>query len=112
MLRIDREALARNEAPYALSFFPSGEGERPAAVIILDDEAVQLASFKRAKRSSAFMIRLYEPTGKERKTVVRIPHLNLARPVRLQPFEVLTLLLDPDRGVLTEGDLMEQGTES
>ena len=107
MTAIDREALAHNERPFLLSFNPSGSGEPPAPGIVLSDDAVQLTAFKRAERGDAFVIRLFEPTGRARTTELSIPARGLKQSVSLQPFEVKTLLLHPGANMLVETGLME-----
>lgn len=91
--RVDREALAHNEAPYALSFSPSGQGTPPRPGLTLDDEVVQLTTFKAAEDGRGYIVRLFEPTGQGRGTMLRVPSLGIEHPVRLAPFEVKTLRL-------------------
>jgi len=104
---IDREALVHNEKPYALSFFPSGEGNRPSNLAELSDNIVQMTVFKKAERSQHFIIRLFEPTGVGRTTFLTIPCAKLKQEVYLQPFEIKTLKLDMENGNIEETDLME-----
>lgn len=108
MAAVDREALARNERPFLLSFNPSGTGERPVPGIILSDAAVQLTAFKPAEHGGGFVIRLFEPTGRARSTEVAIPARGVKQQLALQPFEVKTLLLYTDRRDLVEADLIER----
>jgi hypothetical protein len=70
---VDREALAKNEKPFALAFFPSGQGKRPLPFIELSDDAVQVAAMKKAEDGRGLIIRLFEPTGQKRKTVLSLP---------------------------------------
>jgi len=105
---IDREALARNERPYALSYWPSGRGERPSAGPSLSDRTVQLTTFKRAANSDDFIIRLFEPTGKRRTTTVTLPCAGVRTRVELRPFEIKTLRIAPQSGEVREVNLLEQ----
>lgn len=107
---IDREALARNEKPFALSFFPHGNGTRTQPGAILSDDVIQMAAFKQAEDGRGYIIRLFEPTGQARTTTLAIPALNLTADVALGAFEIKTLFLDPLASTLTEGDLMEGPT--
>ena len=50
---IDREALALNEKPFVLSFFPSGNGVLPENALTLSDTTVLLTAFKKAELSLA-----------------------------------------------------------
>jgi len=107
MARVDREALARNEVPFALSFFPAGPGDAPKPGPILAGEAVQLTAFKRAEKDDTLIIRLFEPTGQPRTAVLHLPFLGLKVDLRLGAFEIKTLQLDPATGQVTEVTLME-----
>lgn len=105
---VDREALAHNQKPFVLSFFPTGAGAAPALPMIeLGDEVVQLTAFKQAADGDGHILRLFEPTGTARQTVVKLPPLGMAFPVSLTPFEVKTFRLDVSAKTLTETDMME-----
>jgi len=68
--RIDREALVKNEKPFAMSFFPSGAGSRPKPFAELSDDVVQMSAAKPAEDGNGLIVRLYEPTGKPRTTTL------------------------------------------
>ncbi len=104
---VDREALVHNEKPFALSFFPQGEGAAPRPGLLLGDDVVQLTAFKRAEDGAGYIVRLFEPTGQPRSTSVSVPSLGLTVAVDLGGFEIKTLRLDPVAGTLTEAGLME-----
>ena len=108
MRRVDREALARNEKPMALSFYPSGEGAPPPPGIALADNTTLLTTCKRAEEGDGYILRLFEPTGEPRNTTLIVPALNMEKSVALRPFEIKSLLLDPTRRTLCEVDLLEQ----
>lgn len=108
LARIDRESLVWGEKPFVLSFFPSGAGQKPQPLMVLEDEAVQLTAFKRAENSGAYIIRLFEPTGAARKTTIAIPFLEMRQEVRFGAFEIKTLRLDVTGRTLTEVNLMEE----
>jgi len=107
LAHVDREALAHNEKPFALSFYPSGSGIKPEALAVLSDEAVQITVFKKAEESDDFIIRLFEPTGYDRSTIIRLPAVGLEQQVYLKKFEIKTLKLDIKGKTLTEVSLME-----
>ncbi len=106
--RVDREALVQNERPFALSFYPSGAGVPPNPGIVLSDDAVQLAAFKKAEDSEDYIIRLFEPTGAKRVTTVTLPHLGFEQQIALNPFEIKTLRLDAATKILREVNLLER----
>lgn len=95
MERIDREALAHNEKPMALSFFPSGKGETLLPFARLNDSAVQVTAIKQAEDGAGIILRLYEPTGQPRTMVLELPFFGVSTEIRLGGFEVQTLRFDP-----------------
>jgi len=105
---IDREALARSEAPFALSFFPHGGGTTPRPGPILSDDTVQVTAFKQAEDGVDWIIRLYEPSGLARSTELSVPSLGLKVSISLGAYEIKTLRLDSQSGAVTEVDLTEQ----
>ncbi|MCE5314131.1 MAG: glycoside hydrolase family 38 C-terminal domain-containing protein [Armatimonadota bacterium] len=107
MAGIDREALVMNEKPFALSFFPSGSGEKPQPLITLSDEAVLVTTVKKAENNDDLIIRLFEPTGKDCATTMSLPFIGLEREVKMSAFEIKTLRVDPKNRTVVETDLME-----
>ena len=108
MNRIAREALEHSEAPFALSYFPPGEGDVPAPGVLLSDKAVVMTACKAAEDGDDLILRLFEPTGRRRTTTVTVPAVDAATKITLGPFEVRTLRLERDRRRLVETDLLEQ----
>lgn len=109
-VRIEREAALHNERPYALSFFPSGDGELSGKLLELEDEAVQLSAFKQAEDGNGYILRLFEPTGQARSTAIAIPALGLREEIRLNGFEIATYRIDPKARTLLPVDLDENPT--
>ncbi|OGD22824.1 MAG: alpha-mannosidase [Candidatus Aminicenantes bacterium RBG_16_63_16] len=105
---VDREALVRNEKPFVLAFFPPGQGKRPLPFIELSDEAVQAAAVKRAEDGRGLIIRLFEPTGKKRKTSLSLPWAKARKTVTFSPFEIRTFRFRPGAGTFEEVDLLER----
>jgi alpha-mannosidase len=104
---IDREALVHNEKAVLLSFFPSGTGKKPMPSAILDDESIQIAAIKPAENGKGYILRLFEPTGYERKTTLHIPHCRISKKISFKGFEVKTFLLNPSAKKLSEIEMME-----
>jgi alpha-mannosidase len=104
---VDREALTKNEQPFALSFFPHGGGVPVKPGPVLTDDVVQLTAFKRAEDGDGYILRLYEPTGTARVTEVALPALGMSTLVRLEGFEVKTLRVDAAAASFVEVDLTE-----
>ncbi len=108
---VEREATVHNEQPYSLSFFPSGEGARSGAALKLEDDVIQLSAFKKEERGEGYIIRLYEPTGYARSTILSIPAFGLRREVRMNGFACMTFRLDPAADTLVETNLCEKDVE-
>lgn len=105
---IDREALVCNEKPYAMSFFPSGLGTAPKQLITLSDDVVQMTAAKLAEDGQDLIIRLFEPTGAERETVLSLPSSGLEQKIVMRPFEIKTLRVDLAKRTILETDLLER----
>ncbi len=105
---IDREALVRNEKPCIVSFFPAGTGKKPSPLAVLSDDVVQITAIKRAEKGDAFIIRLFEPTGKSRTTMLSLPFVNARIKVALSGFEIKTLRVNARTGKVVAADLLER----
>jgi alpha-mannosidase len=105
---VDSEAAIANEAPYALSSYPSGEGEPVKALIEIARGNVLLTAFKPSVvREGCYVIRLFEPTGRAQNVSIALPCLALEYALTLSPFEAATLLLDSERRAIEPTTLME-----
>jgi len=112
LTHVDREALAKNEAPVALFCFPSGKGREIDAFLTLSDKAVQVPAVKMAEDKNWLVCRLFEPTGKNRKTTVAFPALDIRFDVSLEAFEIKTIGVDLTSRAVFELDLMEKKDRS
>jgi alpha-mannosidase len=104
---VDREALAHNERPFALSYWPSGDDETPHDGPRLSDGAVQVAALKRAEDGRDLIARFFEPTGKPRKTTLTLPAWGIKTAVQLKPFELKTLRINLKTKRIHEVSLLE-----
>ncbi len=105
---VDRESLARNEAPYVLSYFPPGTGRRARPLAVLSGGSVQATVFKKAEDSADLVIRLFEPTGRPRTTTLTLPFAGARTRIALGPFEIKTLVFSPRTRRFRETDLLER----
>ena len=109
MCAVAREAQIHNEKPMVQWFSPSGCGIRPKPFVLLSNRNVQITSIKRAEKGDGWIIRLFEPTGRHQKTLLRIfASKPIRRTVTLQPFEVKTLKIDNTFRTVVETNLMEE----
>lgn len=105
---IEREAIARNERPMALSFFPSGQGELNAdAFIELSESSILVTAIKRAEETDAIIVRLFEPSGRPERCKVRFPVYGIEQTLDFDAFEIKTLSLDVVTKTLKEVNLIE-----
>ncbi len=109
MKHVDRESLVHNEREYALTFFPKGnDGSRPKAGVTVSGDVVEVITVKKAMKGSAFIVRLYEPSGRARKVKVNMPATGKRMTVKLDGYEVVTLKVNPRSGKSEYVDLMEK----
>ncbi len=106
--RIDQEALFKNEPPFALCCYPTGEGDRPEPAVLIEDEAVQLIALKRSEDAKRLVLRLFESTGRGRSARVQVPPLGARMDLAFGPFEIKTLAVDLGTGEAVETDLLER----
>jgi len=105
---VDREALVKNEKPPLLAFFPAGRGKRSQPFVLLSDPAVEISALKKAEDGNELIIRLFEPTGRGRTTMLSLPWAGAKKTVRLRAFEIKTLAFNRKTGRFHELDLLER----
>jgi len=106
--RIDREALVKNEKPMTLSFFPSGKGKKPTPLALLSDDVVRITAIKHSENNNDIIIRLFEPTGTPRTTVLSLPFARKKIKVSMRGFEIKTLRFSARTSKIIETDLLER----
>lgn len=104
---LDREALEKHEKPYLLSFFPSGHGEKPGRFAELDSGHVLMTALRPAAQAGKLVFRLYNPGTEERAVKLSLPETEKSHMIRMDGFEVKTLVCSEDGRVLEETDLLE-----
>ena len=105
---IDREALVKNEKPFALAYFPPGGNKKAKPFVILSDRTAQVAALKKAENGGDLIIRLFEPSGTTRTTTLSLPWAPARKKVRLAPFEIKTLRFSPKTRRFREVNLLEK----
>ncbi|MDX9982419.1 MAG: glycoside hydrolase family 38 C-terminal domain-containing protein [Lentisphaeria bacterium] len=107
---IDREALAANESPFALSFFPNGGGKPlPPAVTLDGDSTVLLTALKQAENGDGWIARLFAAADQGATCRLRVPGLGIDRELRLGPWEIASLRLGSGGQVEAVNLLEESG---
>ena len=95
-----------NRIPYGFAFCPSGDGEKPAPLCLIDAENVALSCFKRSEREEdVWIIRLYEAQGIPAKARIGIPAAGLCFDADFEPFAIRTFRLKDGR--IGETDMLE-----
>ncbi len=87
-----------NQPPYALSFFPSGNGELPRSFYQLNHPAIQLAAFYR--HHGEYRVRLFNSIGEPVSATFAV--LGKEWPVSFGKYEVKTFCWEPDTQSFTE----------
>jgi len=104
---VDREALAHNEKPFSLTFFPQGgTGAKPKPAVIVSGDVVQVSAIHKAVKGENYVIRLFEPTGRARKVKVALPTIGKQTTVKMEGFEIKTLKVNTRTGLISPVDLM------
>lgn len=104
---LDREALEKHEKPYLLSFFPSGSGKKPERFAELDSWHVLMTALRPATGGRGMMIRLYNPGEGAREVNLCLPEMEKIHMIKMDGFEVKTLICSEDGSELEETDLLE-----
>ena len=106
--KIGNEALAKNEKPFALSFFPSGKGRKPKPFAILNKSVIEISAVKKAENNNDWIIRLFNSADSKQSAQLKLPVLNLNTKLSFRPFEIKTLRVEPRTGKYYETNLMEE----
>ena len=77
-------------------------------MVVLSDDAAVLTAAKQAEDGRGLILRLFEPTGTPRTTVVSLPWLGMEQRVALAPFEIRTYKVDGAEHVWQEVNLIEE----
>lgn len=106
--KVDQEALVYNEKPMALSFFPSGTGNKPQAAAIVNGGTVEIAALKQSEDGCGWIVRLFEPSGVQQSIELLMPVLGIKAEYTLAPFEIKTVCIDPKTKRIVETNLVEK----
>lgn len=109
MGRIPQEAAVFNQRPFALSFFPSGQGAVPLRGLDISGEGIELTALKKAEKAEDYIARIFNAREERRETKVTDFYGN-SIVLEMCPFEVRTLRFSK-KGILC-CDMMEFDTPS
>ena len=88
-----RVAQLFNQPPMALSVFPSGEGEKPKALLVCDSPVLEVSALKAAGDGDGFILRVYNPTDRPQAGVLSSPCYGCKTKITLGRYEVATFRL-------------------
>ncbi|MBN2852908.1 MAG: alpha-mannosidase [Clostridia bacterium] len=107
---VDRESMIKNETPMILSFFPTGAGQKSGCFARLNDDVIQMTTFKREERGSCYIIRLFNPTDSHVTSTLLIDALEFQETFEFEPYEILSVKVDPKKKRMKVVNLMEMTT--
>ena len=71
--RAERLTQEYCEAPYCMSFFPSGDGQKPEAPVLFEgDDCVVLSAYKQSGYGRGDVLRLFNPTDADRAVTLTL----------------------------------------
>lgn len=100
---VQNEAAAFNMKPYALSFFPCGEGKTALEGVSLSDPAVELTCVEQ-REDGGYLLRLFNPCAAPRRVTVQVKAIGLTDTVTLPATSVETFRCQ--KGRLTPTDML------
>lgn len=104
----DYHAAVFNEKPFAVSFFPSGNGEKCGNFITIDNKSVTMSAFKKAYDDNGYIVRLYNSSDRAETAKIAITPFDMKQEVTFGKYEVKTFRIDTDRKYFTETDFLER----
>lgn len=104
---VDRIAQQFNEQPYGFSYCPPGDGKKTPALLEIDNPRVIVSAIKKAEHADGYVLRLYEGSGQAADAKLVMFGGKFETEVHLNGFEIKTYLFIPEKGILTETDLID-----
>lgn len=100
---IDKDAEIFNQSPYALSFFPSGDGIKIETELLLDNEDIIMTAYK-ALSADKKLIRLFNSLGSDTETTLSEKGKEFK--IGFSAYEVKTMILTDN--FLSETDMLSE----
>ncbi len=104
----DVNAAVFNERPFALSFFPCGDGKPCGSFITLDNKSITLSAFKKAFDGNGYIIRLYNSAAEAQTSSIEIPCIGVKKALTFGKYEVKTFRVNTQTGAFDESDIIER----
>ena len=95
---VDRESRLLNRPPMSLCCYPRKNGLKAGTAIRLSNPAIRLGALKWSEEGDKLVIRLFETTGNPARCDLFIPSIRSESSWVFKPFEIITLMADPETG--------------
>ena len=105
--RIERECDAVSQSPFAICFFPTGDGTVPQHLMTLKNNIVSISAVKKAEKDSDLIVRLFNPTEENQTETLSVPCLNFKENLSFSKYEIKTLKISA-KGTYKEVSLIEK----
>lgn len=90
-----KHALAYNEKPAVLSFYPCGEGKRPLPGAVIHGRGIEMSALKHAeKEENTYIMRLFNPSDKDIETDINLPALNIQSKFKIPSYQFVTYKIE------------------
>ena len=106
MEEIESESQIAHQPPYALNYFPTGNGEKCKQFMTISDSAVVLSAVKRAENGDGLILRLYNSKQKNVSAKLDLIWCGIQKDVEFLPYQFKTFLLKD--GKLTKCNCLEE----
>ena len=105
--RAERLTQEYCEAPYCMSFFPSGNGTKPESAYTLEgDDCLTVTAYKKSEYGDAEVIRLFNPTDITRSAALTLHGKRFD--VTVRPFSFETYVHDGDLKAVRADEITER----
>lgn len=90
---IEKESQIAHQAPYALNYFPTGNGEKCKEFITISEPSIVLSAVKKAEKGNGTVVRLFNSQNKSSSTEICFKWLNLSFEIKFKPYQFKTFIL-------------------
>lgn len=105
---VERDAMIFNEKPMALSFFPTGVGEKPETLINVLSGNVEVSATKMSDDKKSIVLRVFNPNASSVDATLEFPVFKKQFSASFVGMEFKTIMIDTESGSIYEADLMER----
>lgn len=92
-IEIEKESKIAHQKPYAISFFPTGNGEVCKEFMELEGDGVSLSAVRKAKNGKDILVRLFNSLDKQNKATVSLKFCNSKNTVEFKPYQFKSFLV-------------------